>query len=115
PRAGTVASVVMALLFVSARRPMATTVAQVLVLAVMYLSLVGFAGYLFDASTLFFPAPWTTAAPLPSTILFLLLARGLLEQDPEHGLMGVITARRPGGFMARRLLVAFASMSLGLG
>ncbi len=105
----------MALLLISARRPMPTMVAQVLALAVMFLSLVGLAGYLFDASTLYFRVPWTTAPPLPSTILFLLLASGLLEQDPEHGLMAVITARRPGGFMARRLLVAFAWMSLGLG
>src|SRR4029077_7519848 len=103
------------LLLLSARRPRLTAVAQVLVLPVMYLALAGFAAYLLGASTLHFLAPWATPPPLPTTFLFLLLSRGLLERDTEQGFMAVITATRPGGFMARRLLAAFTWISLGLG
>jgi PAS domain S-box-containing protein len=103
------------LLLLSARRPRLTAIAQLLVLPVMYLTLAGLAGYLFEASTIQILAPWTTAPPLPTTILFLLLARGLLEVDPRQGLMAVITTSRPGGIMARRMLIAFTWISLGLG
>ncbi|TMC41302.1 MAG: PAS domain S-box protein [Chloroflexi bacterium] len=103
------------LFLLSVRRPGPTAAAQLLTLPVLFVALAGFVGNLLGASTPSFLTSEPLASGFPATILFLLLSRGILERDPDHGLMAVVMARRPGGIMARRLLVAFTWISLGLG
>ncbi len=103
------------LCLLSTRRPRLAAAAQLLTLPVMFVALAGFAGTLLGASTPSFLTSEPLASGFPTTILFLLLSRGILERYPDNGLMTVVMASRPGGLMARRLLVAFTWISLGLG
>lgn len=104
-----------ALLLTSTKRQRLHAAAQALVLPVMYVALAGLAGHLFDARDMEALTPSAVASALPTTILFLLVLRGMLERYPDQGLMATVSSRRPGGTMARRLLPAFMWISLGLG
>ena len=104
-----------ALLLLSTTRRHLDAMAQVLVLPVIFVALAGLAGHLFDARDMHALTQSEVASALPATILFLLVSRGLLERDPERGLMAEVWSHRPGGTMARRLLPAFVWISLGLG
>jgi len=113
--AASFALVGMVLCLLSTRRPRLVAAAQLLTLPVMLVALAGFAGNLLGASTPSFLTSEPLASGFPTTILFLLLSRGILERYPDKGLMMAVIATRPGGLMARRLLVAFTWISLGLG
>jgi PAS domain S-box-containing protein len=103
------------LVLLSTRRPRPTAAAQLLILPVMFVALAGFAGNLLGATTPSFLTSEPMDSGFPTAILFLLLSRGLLERYPQYGLMTVVEASRPGGIVARRLLIAFTWISLGLG
>ncbi len=104
-----------AILLLSTKRQRLHVVAQALVLPVLFVALAGLAGHLFDARDMAALTPSAVASALPTTILFLVVSRGMLERYPNQGLMATVSSPRPGGTMARRLLPAFVWISLALG
>ncbi len=86
--------------------------AQLLGLAVAFISLQALVGYLYLEERLFTPSRLISALPLftpmavHTALTFLLLSFGLLAARPERGLIGVILGDDVGGVMARRLLPA---------
>ena len=84
---------------------------QYAVLAVLVLSVLAFAGYLYGVANLYGN---TSYIPIAS-MTFVVLSAGVLCARPERGLMAIVTSRNLGGVMARRLLPAAILVPLVLG
>ncbi|HKS26267.1 MAG TPA: ATP-binding protein [Pyrinomonadaceae bacterium] len=100
------------LLLLHARR--AVSLAQVLAISVCLLALLPIIGYAYGAQSLYGIARYTGIA-LHTAVTLFALGLGLLGMCAEKGLLTVISDERPGGQMARRLLLAAVSVPFLLG
>src|SRR5829696_253927 len=80
-------------------------------MAVVVLSVLAFAGYLYGVANLYGN---TSYIPIAS-MTFVVLSSGVLCARPERGVMAVVTSRNVGGVVARRLLPAAILVPLVLG
>ena len=90
------------LLYLDRRTRRGLWVSQYLALAVLVLSVLAFAGYIYGVANLYGN---TSYIPIAS-MTFVVLSAGVLCARPERGLMAVVTSRNVGGVVARRLLPA---------
>jgi signal transduction histidine kinase/DNA-binding response OmpR family regulator len=100
-----------ALLYLSRRTRRGLWISQCIALAVLALSVLAFAGYLYGVANLYGN---TSYIPIAS-MTFVVLSAGVLCARPERGLMAVVTSRNVGGVVARRLLPAAILVPLVLG
>ena len=100
-----------ALLFLDRRTRRGLWVSQYLSTAVLVLSVLAFAGYLYGVANLYGN---TSYIPIAS-MTFVVLSSGVLCARPERGVMAVVTSRNVGGVVARRLLPAAILVPLVLG
>jgi signal transduction histidine kinase/DNA-binding response OmpR family regulator len=100
-----------ALLCLGRRTRRGLWVSQCIALAVLALSVLAFAGYLYGVANLYGN---TSYIPIAS-MTFVVLSAGVLCARPERGLMAVVTSRNVGGVVARRLLPAAILVPLVLG
>jgi signal transduction histidine kinase/CheY-like chemotaxis protein len=100
-----------ALLYLDRRTRRSLWVSQYLATAVVVLSVLAFAGYLYGVASLYGN---TSYIPIAS-MTFLVLSAGVLCARPERGLMAIVTSRNLGGVVARRLLPAAILVPLVLG
>jgi signal transduction histidine kinase/DNA-binding response OmpR family regulator len=100
-----------ALLYLDRRTRRGLWVSQYLAMAVVVLSVLAFAGYLYGVANLYGN---TSYIPIAS-MTFLVLSAGVLCARPERGLMAIVTSRNMGGVVARRLLPAAILVPLVLG
>lgn len=77
--------------------------AQYLSLALLFVSLVPFVGYIYHANYLYGIGPFIPMA-LHSAVFFLLLGQGLVLTQTGSGVVALFTSQTPGGAVARRLL-----------
>jgi PAS domain S-box-containing protein len=101
-----------ALLLLHARR--AVSLAQVLALVVCLLGLLPMIGYAYSAEALYGIAHYTGIA-LHTAVTLFILGLGLLSVRADRGLLAVISEDRPGGQMARRLILAAVLVPFLLG
>ncbi len=87
--------------------------AEWLALLVGLSSLLVLLGYAYGVQNLYALRPYNTVA-LHTTFAFLALVCGILCRRPAHGVMAFVTARGPGGTLARRLLPAIVLLPAGL-
>ena len=99
------------LLFVDGSTRRERLVSQYSAIAVVVLSVLSLAGYLYGVANLYGS---TSSIPIAAMVLFVLSA-GILCSRPERGLMAVVTSRNLGGVVARRLLPAAILVPLVLG
>jgi len=78
--------------------------AQLLMLAVTFVSWLGFLGYLYGIQTLYAPATSHTAMALHTSLAFILAGLGILFARPDCGWMAEIVSPDVGGVVARRIL-----------
>lgn len=83
--------------------------AEALALAAAALSLLGIAGYLYEARS------FTGQMPLYSALVGFLLTTGILSARSSRGLLAKVTSNSFGGIMARRLLPATLLIPVVLG
>jgi len=100
-----------ALLYLGRRTRRSLWVSQYLALAVLVLSLLAFAGYIYGVANLYGNTSYIPIAAMT----FVVLSAGILCARPERGLMAVVTSRNMGGVVARRLLPAAILVPLVLG
>src|SRR5215204_2679032 len=100
-----------ALLYLDRRTRRNLWVSQYLAMAVVVLSVLAFAGYVYGVANLYGN---TSYIPIAS-MTFLVLSAGVLCARPERGLMAIVTSRNVGGVVARRLLPAAILVPLVLG
>jgi two-component system, sensor histidine kinase and response regulator len=100
-----------ALLYLDRRTRRGFWVSQYLAMAVVVLSVLAFAGYIYGVADLYGN---TSYIPIAS-MTFLVLSTGVLCARPERGLMAIVTSRNVGGVVARRLLPAAILVPLVLG
>ena len=100
-----------ALLFLDRRTRRGLWVSQYLSTAVLVLSVLAFAGYLYGVANLYGN---TSYIPIAS-MTFVVLSSGVLCARPERGVMAVVTSRNVGGVVVRRLLPAAILVPLVLG
>lgn len=72
-------------------------------LVVVLLMMFSLLGYLFDARK-FYAIPWLSAISLPSAIMFMTLAVGVITSVPQHQPMLLLNERSGAGSMARTML-----------
>jgi PAS domain S-box-containing protein len=77
--------------------------AEVFVLIVTALSLVGLIGYAYSVSSLYLFAPYGSMA-LHTATTFFVLGIGFLCARPEQGLMAIVIGETVGGLLTRRML-----------
>src|SRR5215204_2236597 len=94
-----------------ARNRLVRRLSQYAALAVLVLSVLAFAGYLYGVANLYGN---TSYIPIAS-MTFVVLSAGVLCARPERGLMALVTSRNVGGVVARRLLPAAILVPLVLG
>jgi signal transduction histidine kinase/CheY-like chemotaxis protein/HPt (histidine-containing phosphotransfer) domain-containing protein len=99
------------LLFMNGRTRLRRLASQYSALAVVVLSMLSLAGYLYGVANLYGS---TSAVPIAAMVLFVLSA-GVVCARPERGLMAVVTSRNLGGVVARRLLPVAILVPLVLG
>lgn len=90
------------------------TIGQWLALVVSFISLVSFAGYLYNAQSLYQISIFS-AMSLHTTITFMFLSLGIFLSESAQGLAAIITMNRAGGFLARRLLPSIVIIPLVAG
>jgi two-component system, sensor histidine kinase and response regulator len=107
------------------RGPRGVLLAHVFTLTALFIALLALIGYLFKAQV-FISIFSSTRVAIQSVIGFWLLGMAILCARPKKGLMAMILANSPGGFIARRLIapaiigplffgwVAFQGLSLRL-
>ena len=78
---------------------------QSLALAVLGIALLTLVGYLYQVQQLYTVFSFSSVA-LSTAVALLIASLGVLFARPEQGLMAALSADRPGGLMARRLLPA---------
>src|SRR5215203_4706649 len=91
-----------ALLCLDRRTRRGRWISQYLALAVVILSVLAFAGYIYGVANLYGNTSYIPIAAMT----FVVLSAGILCARPERGLMAVVTSRNIGGVVARRLLPA---------
>ncbi|MFH7243917.1 MAG: putative bifunctional diguanylate cyclase/phosphodiesterase [Spirulina sp.] len=74
-------------------------------LAMFYIALVGFLGYLYSVELLYGVGS-VSAMALHTSLTFLLLACGLLARHPHQGIISILTADHAGGSLVRRVVLA---------
>ncbi len=89
-------------------------VAQILALLVGVFALGALIGYAYAVSALYGIGPFIPMA-LNTAACFLLLAAGILTQEPRAGLTGIVTSPRLGGYLVRRLLPSALAVPFLLG
>ncbi|NET72030.1 MAG: PAS domain-containing protein [Sphaerospermopsis sp. SIO1G2] len=92
------------------------SLAQFLVTAIFLISLLGFVGYVFDISSLYYIQPFSGMA-LHTSISFLLLSIGMFLAISQEGWMRELTSEYLGGTLARNLIpliVIFIIFNAGL-
>jgi PAS domain S-box-containing protein len=98
----------LALLILDRKTRRSIVISQGATFVVGFLCLIVFLGYVFGISALYsFPA--TThfrQMPLHAAIALSVLVIGIFSSRPDQGLMTVLMSPRPGGIVARRLLLA---------
>jgi two-component system, sensor histidine kinase and response regulator len=99
------------LLCLDGRTRGARRVSRYAALAVVVLSVLAFAGYLYGVDDLYGNTSYIPIAAMT----FVVLSAGVLCARPERGLMAVVTSRNLGGVVARRLLPAAILVPLVLG
>jgi signal transduction histidine kinase len=77
--------------------------AEQLMLAPLFVSIVAIIGYLYSQQSLYKVGPYTALA-LPSSLLFVVLASGIFASRSDRGLMATLTSRSAGGVILRRIL-----------
>ena len=93
------------------RNRLVRRLSQYAALAVLVLSVLAFAGYLYGVANLYGNTSYIPIAALT----FVVLSAGVVCARPERGLMAVVTSRTLGGVVARRLLPAAILVPLVLG
>src|SRR5205823_5694622 len=78
--------------------------AQILAALIASIAVLPIIGYAYGAEQLFGIARYTGIA-LPTALAFFVLGLGIIAARPDHGLAAEITSDRPGGVIARRLLL----------
>lgn len=81
---------------------------------VFLVALLALAGYLYQVPEFTGVASFIPMA-VPTAMVFLALATGVLLARPEGGVMGVLASRSAGGALARRLLPLMVVVLMGLG
>src|SRR5215212_1728820 len=99
------------LFWLDGRNRLVRKISQYAALAVLVLSVLAFAGYLYGVANLYGNASYIPIASLT----FVVLSAGVLCARPRRGLMAIVTSRNLGGMMARRLLPATVLVPLVLG
>ena len=99
------------LLCLDGRNRLVRRISQYAALAVLVLSVLAFAGYLYGVANLYGNTSYIPIAALT----FVVLSAGVLCARPGRGLMTVVTSRNLGGVVARRLLPAAILVPLVLG
>src|SRR5215218_5537916 len=100
-----------ALLYMDRRTRHGRWASQYFVLAVLVLSVLAFAGYIYGVANLYRNTSYIPIAAMT----FVVLSAGVLCAHPERGLMAVVTSSNMGGVVARRLLPAAILVPLVLG
>lgn len=92
-----------ALWLLNSRSRKFSRLAQNLSLALLFVSLIPFVGYIYRANYLYGVGPFIPMA-LHSAVFFLLLGQGLVLTQSSSGIVALFTSQTPGGAVARRLL-----------
>jgi signal transduction histidine kinase len=74
-----------------------------LALTPLFVSILALIGYLYSQQSLYKIGPYT-ALSLPGSLLFVVLASGILIARSDRGLMATLTSRSAGGVILRRIL-----------
>jgi signal transduction histidine kinase/ActR/RegA family two-component response regulator len=88
---------------------------QFLTIGGLFLPLLAGLGYIFFVTPIFAGQPFFLGMAVPTLLLFIALAFGLLMLRPKRGFVGVVTSRRLSGQTARRLLAFLIPIPLLLG
>jgi signal transduction histidine kinase len=83
-------------------------------IAVMWISILAFLGYVYEVQALYRLATLTGMA-VDSSLTFMILSIGLLFSGPERGLTALITSQSLGGLTLRRLIPAIIIIPIVLG
>lgn len=102
------------MLFFKARSKLGRWVSQALIVATLIVSLTAFLGYLYGVNGQFRFESYIPMA-LHTTILFILLAIGLLSLKTENRLFSIFIQKDTGGLIARLLLPLAVFVNIGLG
>ena len=89
-------------------------VIQLLTLTAAIVSLLAVMGYAYDVKSLY-QIPLYAGMALHTALTFIVLCIGIMFSRPDQGLMRIVTSDRPGGFIARRLLLAAIAIPSLLG
>jgi signal transduction histidine kinase len=81
----------------------------------LFLPLLAGLGYIFFLTPIFAGQPFFLGMAMPTLLLFLALAFGLLALRPTRGFVGVVTSSRLSGKTARRLIAFLIPIPLVLG
>jgi len=88
--------------------------AEHLTLTPLFVSILAIIGYLYSQQSLYKIGPYTALA-LPSSVLFLVLASGIVLARPNRGLMATLMSRSAGGVILRRILPVAVGTPLLIG
>lgn len=94
--------------------PVRSGLAAVPALFAIVIGIMGVAGHLYDADTLFSIAGYSTVS-LPTALLFVIVGAGSLGLQPDQAVLAPFMKRHSGGAMGRRLLPAVIAMPMLLG
>ncbi len=100
-------------LLVMSRRPFSATISQGCALLILLVAMLPSIGYLLGTEELYGLARYTAIA-LHTSVTLLALGAGLLFARPAHGMTSPFVSPRPGGLVARRLMIPVVLLPLVL-
>jgi PAS domain S-box-containing protein len=104
----------LALLSLRRRTQPAGTRAMICALLVATLAMTAITGYIYGAQQLYSVSQYTGIA-LPTAITFLTLSIGVLAATRDTSPVSILASQRPGGILARRLVLSIIALPLTLG